>query len=159
MNTERLELLESIRTLAYYYNNYIYEGKADCLSVEYFSNMKRKAVAEVMQRYFIDRVWENGEVFRSLDMIGKDGLLQLVESVSHIQAITVDDNGCLISFKYPFIFSKEALCKAYNMLKDGYLDQFKVTYPTATQKVIFEEINNLNNILMHCSRLIDINVI
>jgi hypothetical protein len=121
--------------------------------------MKRKAVAEVMQRYFIDRVWENGEVFRSLDMIGKDGLLQLVESVSHIQAITVDDNGCLISFKYPFIFSKEALCKAYNMLKDGYLDQFKVTYPTATQKVIFEEINNLNNILMHCSRLIDINVI
>jgi hypothetical protein len=157
METENKELLNCIRTLAYYHNNYRYETHKDCLSFEFTDDINPDDLYECLTTYFIDITDESiGQAWRGLDLVGKDILIRSMNAFKMIQDIIIDDN--LICFKYPFTFSKGDLYAMHELLKADNTTAFKNTFPDVTEEKILDEIDKLNLLMMHLDFLIDIRI-
>jgi hypothetical protein len=155
MDTEKM--IELIRTLAYYHNNYRYDTHRDCISFECIDNIPYDELYECLTSYFIDVTDETiSQAWRALDLVGKDVLIRSMNTFNKIHDIIIDGN--LICFKYPFAFSNHDLYAMHSFLIDGNITAFKNTFPDVTEKSLEDEIDNLNLLMLHLSSIVNITI-
>lgn len=155
---EILALIDGVRTLAYFYNNFIYEGHENSLSVEYTEKIGKRKLNNILSSYFIDKLWNTQDTWKKLDLVQKEKFICAANSFSFITALSIDDKNKLISFDLPFIISKKGLSAAYKLLKEGNLAEYRKLFPAVTLKAIYDEVEIYTNILMHLALMVDVNI-
>ena len=148
----------NMRNIGYLYNHFIYENHEDSFSVEYCDDIPAKKLKKKLDSYFISMDWNIKSTWKQFNIVEKHFVLRSMAVFEKISDIKIDEKDKLISFKYPFLLSKQKAYKSYQLLKHGKVEEFLFQYPEITEEALYWESARLILLLHHLESMLNIKV-
>lgn len=159
VDMDKSETLSNIVTLAFYYQQYRYQGAdfENCISAIYVNDdVPIEEMEKNLKEYFVDISWDIEGLWKKLNLVQKDFLLRSINGYRKITDVKVHPEYRLISLKYQYLCSLEKLYQAHDLLISNDYSKYEVLFPELSAKNLEKEIDHIELILHSLTNIYEI---